>query len=146
MAKKYELIKNEKDDYTLTFKDKEFNFHADLNMKKKMQGVYKTAKVKMLMDLASEGLSLKQFTIEEKKDGKTYSDNTNKSELEQAYIDNEMAEVFNQICIEKFGMDLSDLIIDIGLEDKEIEEFSKDLAMALNGNFPSNGTDTNEKK
>lgn len=142
----YEITRRGVDDYILKYKDKEFNFHADLNMKKKMQGVYKTAKVKMLMDLASEGLSLKQFTIEEKKDGKTYSDNTNKSELEQAYIDNEMAEVFNQICIERFGMDLSDLIIDIGLEDKEIEEFSKDLAMALNGNFPSNGTDTNEKK
>ena len=142
----YEITRRGVDDYILKYKDKEFNFHADLNMKKKMQGVYKTAKVKMLMDLASEGLSLKQFTIEEKKDGKTYSDNTNKSELEQAYIDNEMAEVFNQICIEKFGMDLSDLIIDIGLEDKEIEEFSKELAMALNGNFPSNGTDTNEKK
>ena len=133
----YEIIKNGVDDYSLKYKDKEFKFHADINLKKKMQGVYKTAKIKMLMDLASEGMSLKQFTIEEKKNGKTYSDNTNKAELEQAYIDNEMAEVFNQICIDNFGMDLSDLIMDIGLEDKQIEDFSKDLAMALNGNFPS---------
>ena len=103
-----------------------------------MQGVYKTAKIKMLKDLASEGMSLKQFTIEEKKDGKTYMDNTNKAELEQAYINEEMAEAFNQICISQFEMDLSDLITDIGLvEEKEIEEFSKELAMALNGNFPS---------
>lgn len=136
---KYEIIKNGIDDYTLKYKDKEFNFHADLTMKKKMQGVYKTAKIKMLKDLASEGMSLKQFTIEEKRDGKTYSDNTNKAELEQAYIDNEMAEVFNEICVENFGMDLADLIIDIDLDDKEIEIFSRDLAMALNGNFPSGG-------
>ncbi len=135
--KKYEIKKNGIDDYTLKYKDKEFNFHTDLTMKKKMQGVYKTAKIKMLKDLASEGMSLKQFTIEEKKDGKTYMDNTNKAELEQAYIDNEMAEVFNQICIDNFKMDLSDLITDIELEDTEIEEFSKELAMALNGNFPS---------
>lgn len=136
--KKYEIVKNGVDDYTLKYKDKEYKFHTDLNMKKKMQGVYKTAKIKMLKDLANEGMSLKQFTIEEKKDGKTYMDNTNKAELEQAYINEEMTEAFNQICISQFEMDLSDLITNIGLvEEKEIEEFSKDLAMALNGNFPS---------
>lgn len=138
--RKYEIVKNATDDYSLKYKDKEFKFHADLNMKKKMQGVYKTAKIKMLKDLASEGMSLKQFTIEEKKDGKTYSDNTNKAELEKAYIDNEMAEVFNQICVDNFEMDLTDLITDVGLDDTEIEEFSKELAMALNGTFPSGGS------
>lgn len=138
--KKYEIIKNATDDYVLKYKDKEFNFHTDLTMKKKMQGVYKTAKIKMLKDLASEGMSLKQFTIEEKRDGKTYSDNTNKAELEKAYIDNEIAEVFNQICIDNFNNDLNDLITDIGLEDSEIETFSQELAMALNGNFPSRGS------
>ena len=136
--KKYEIIKNGVDDYTLKYKNVKLPFHTDLNMKKKMQGVYKIAKIKMLKDLASEGMSLKQFTIEEKKDGKTYMDNTNKAELEQAYINEEMAEAFNQICISQFEMDLSDLITNIGLEEeKEIEEFSKELAMALNGNFPS---------
>lgn len=135
---KYQIVKNGTDDYILKYKNIELPFHTDLSMKKKMQGVYKTAKIKMLKDLASEGMSLKQFTIEEKKDGKTYMDNTNKAELEQAYINEEMAEAFNQICISQFEMDLSDLITDIGLvEEKEIEEFSKELAMALNGNFPS---------
>ena len=135
---KYQIVKNGVDDYILKYKNIELPFHTDLSMKKKMQGVYKIAKIKMLKDLASEGMSLKQFTIEEKKDGKTYMDNTNKAELEQAYINEEMAEAFNQICISQFEMDLSDLITDIGLvEEKEIEEFSKELAMALNGNFPS---------
>lgn len=135
--KKYEIVKNATDDYSLKYKDKEFNFHADLNMKKKMQGVYKTAKLKMLKDLSSEGISLKKYTIEEKKDGKTYYDNTNKKELEQAYIDEETANMFNGICMDNFGMELTDLITDVGLDDTEIEEFSKKLAMALNGNFPS---------
>ena len=135
---KYQIVKNGTDDYILKYKNIELPFHTDLSIKKKMQGVYKTAKIKMLKDLASEGMSLKQFTIEEKKDGKTYMDNTNKAELEQAYINEEMAEAFNQICISQFEMDLSDLITDIGLvEEKEIEEFSKELAMALNGKFPS---------
>lgn len=135
--KKYEIIRNKTDDYTLKYKDKSFDFHTDISMKAKMQGVYKTAKLKMLKDLSSEGISLKTYTIEEKKDGKTYYDNTNKKELEQAYIDEEVANMFNGICKEKFDMDLTDLITDIGLEDDEIEEFSKELAQALNGIFPS---------
>lgn len=135
---KYEITKKGIDNYILKYKDKEFGFHTDITMKSKMQGVYKTAKIKMLKDLASEGVSLKQFTIEEKKDGKTYFDNTNKVELEKTYIDEEMANVFNEICKSQFDMDLADLITDVGLEDdKEIERFSKELAQALNGNFPS---------
>lgn len=135
---KYEITKKGIDNYILKYKDKEFNFHTDITMKSKMQGVYKTAKIKMLKDLASEGVSLKKFTIEEKKDGKTYFDNTNKAELEKTYIDEEMANVFNEICKSQFDMDLADLITDVGLEDdKEIEKFSKELAQALNGNFPS---------
>lgn len=134
---KYEIIKNGIDDYTLKYKDKEFNFHADINMKSKMQGVYKKARLRMLKDLSIEGISLKSFTIEEKKNGKTFLDNTNKKELENAYIEEETSNMFNDICKEQFGMDLFDLITDIELEDKEIEEFSKKLAEALNGNFPS---------
>ncbi len=135
---KYEITKKGIDNYILKYKDKEFSFHTDITMKSKMQGVYKTAKIKMLKDLASEGVSLKKFTIEEKKDGKTYFDNTNKAELEKTYIDEEMANVFNEICKSQFDMDLADLITDVGLEDdKEIEKFSKELAQALNGNFPS---------
>lgn len=135
--KKYEIVKNGLDNYTLKYKDKSFNFNTDISLKVKMQGVYKTARLKMLKDLSSEGISLKSFTMEEKKDGKTYYDNTNKKELEQTYIDEETANMFNGICMDNFGMDLTDLISDIGLEDNEIEVFSKELAQALNGNFPS---------
>lgn len=135
--KKYEIVKNGLDNYTLKYKDKSLDFHTDISMKSKMQGVYKTAKLKMLDDLSSKGKSLKSYTIEEKKDGKTYYDNTNKKELEQAYIDEETANMFNGICMDNFGMDLTDLITDIELEDTEIEVFSKELAQALNGNFPS---------
>ena len=102
-----------------------------------MQKATKTARIKMLKDLSAEGMSLKQFTIEEKKNGKTYSDNTNKVELENAYINDEVANVFNKICEKNFGLDLISLINDIGLEEGEIEEFSQELANALLGKTPS---------
>lgn len=136
--KKYEITKNGTDDYTLKYKDKEFNFKTDISVMSKMQGANKSARIKLLKDLSKEGISLKDFTIEQKKDGKTYFDNTNKVELEKAYIEEETANVFSEICKSKFGLGLVELIQDMDLEEeKEVTEFSKELAEALTGKTPS---------
>ena len=134
---KYQIIKNGIDDYTLKYKDKEVNFYTDINMIKKVQGASQKAKIRMVMDLSKQGISLKNFTIEEKKDGKTYYDNTNKTELINAYVEEETVNVFDEIIKEKFGLSLMELIEDIGLEEGEIETFSKDLSEALLGKTPS---------
>lgn len=134
---KYEIIKNATDDYTLKYKDKEFNFKPDIELTKKLQETNKTARIKMLKDLAKEGISLKDFTIEERKNGKTYFDNTNKVELENTYIQNEQMEVINKVCLEKFGLTLTDLLIDIGFEtDEEQSNFTMELARSLVGKTP----------
>lgn len=133
---KYQIIKNGTDDYTLKYKDKEIKFYADINLIKNIQSANQKAKVRMIMDLSKEGISLKDFTIEEKKNGKTYYDNTNKVELINAYVEEETTKAFNEICKEKFGMDLIDLIQDIGLESDEIEDFSRELSEALLGKTP----------
>lgn len=135
--KKYDIIKNGIDEYTLKYKDKEINFKSDVDITVKMQSVTKRARIKMITDLSKEGVSLKDFTIEEKKDGKTYFDNTNKVELEKAYIEEETANVFNEICKDKLGYDLFGIIQEIGLDEEEITEFSKELAEALTGKNPS---------
>ena len=62
----YEIIKNGTDDYTLKYKDKKFDFHTDLSIMKELQSISKRARVKMVTDLAKEGVSLKDFTIEKK--------------------------------------------------------------------------------
>lgn len=134
---KYEIIKNGTDDYTLKYKDKEFNFKTELKIMAKMQSANKVARTKMVMDLSKQGLSLKDLVIEKKENGKKYLDNTNKAELEKAYIDDETANVFSEICEEKFGMDLTTLILDIGLEEKEMEKFATELVQALTGKTPS---------
>ena len=76
---KYEIIKNGVDDYTLRYKDKVFNYKPDIELMSNLQEAPKKARIEMLKDLAKEGISLKEFTIEEKKNGKTYFDNTNKA-------------------------------------------------------------------
>lgn len=134
----YELIKNGTDDYTLKYKDKEFNFHSDISIMRDMQSISKRARVKMVTDLARQGVSLKDFTIEKKENGKTYYDSSNKAELEKAYIEEETGIVFNEVIEKTFGMDLLKLLQDIGItEAKEIEKFSTDLVQALTGTTPS---------
>ena len=135
---KYEFIKNATDDYTLKYKDKKFDFKSDINLTSKLQKALKLARVEMIKDLADEGISLKKFTIEEKKDGKTYYDNTNKNELENTYIQTKQLEIIDEVCKDKFGQTLSELMVDIGLSDeKEEGDFAKDLGSYLTGNLPS---------
>lgn len=135
---KYEIIKNDLDSYILKYKDKEFNYKSDIELASKLQEAPKTGRKKMLMDLASQGISLKKFTIEEKKDGKTYFDNTNKNELENTYIGEAVLEVIDDTCKKNFNLSFTELLVDIGLETQEEQEkFSSDLGASLTGKFPS---------
>ena len=135
---KYQIIKNATDDYTLKYKDKDFNYKSDIELISKLQEAPKNARIKMLKDLAKEGISLKDFTIESRKDGKTYFDNTNKNELENTYIQNEMLEVINNSCKQNFKLSLTELILDIGLDTtEEQEKFSSELGASLMGRTPS---------
>ena len=134
----YEIMKNGTDDYTLKYKDKELKFHSDLSIIKDMQSIAKRARLKMIKELSKEGISLKEFVIEKKENGKTYLDNSNKAELERTYINEETAIVFNEIIQKQFKMDLMELITDIGLEtEEEVEKFSTELSSALIGKTPS---------
>lgn len=135
---KYQIIKNDLDDYTLSYKDKVFNYKSDVELTSKLQEAPKKARIKMLTDLAEEGISLKKFTIEEKKDGKTYLDNTNKNELEKTYIGEAMLEVINNTCKKVFDMTFSELMLDIGLDiQEEQDKFASELGSSLMGRFPS---------
>lgn len=135
---KYQIIKNDLDDYSLSYKDKVFNYKSDVELTSKLQEAPKKARIKMLTDLANEGVSLKKFTIEEKKDGKTYLDNTNKNELEKTYIGEAMLEVIDNTCKKVFDMTFSELILDVGLDTQEEQDkFASELGSSLMGKFPS---------
>jgi hypothetical protein len=135
---KYEIIKNGLDDYTLKYKDKVFNYKSNIDLISKLQEAPKLARIEMLKDLAKDGISLKDFTIEQKLNGKTYFDNTNKNELENTYIQNKMVEIINNVCKDNFKLGLTELILDIGLEtNEEQERFSGELGATLMGKSPS---------
>ena len=142
--KKFEFIKNGVDDYTLKYKNKEINFNSKVDLVNRLQDTMAKARMKMIKDLSKQGMSIKDLTVETKKDGKTYYDNTNKIELENIYIQQEQTQIFMEIMEELFGMNITELFADIGLTDeKDGEEFSKQFGEILVGQFPSQTT-TNE--
>lgn len=121
----------------LTYKDKEFTFKTNVKLISEMQGLVMKARKKMIQDFAKEGVSIKDLTIETKKDGKTYFDNTNKLELEKAYQEELTIEFFNNKCMEFFNMDLATLMTDIGLDtEDEGTKFSTDLISYMSGSIP----------
>lgn len=134
--KKYEFIKNGVDDYTLKYKDKEINFKSNVNIVNNLQDSISKARMNMIKDLAKEGMTIKDLIIERKENGKTYYDNTNKEELEKAYLEKEQSKVFIEIIEKLFGMSVEDLFIDMELTNvEESTQFSEELGKILVGNF-----------
>lgn len=135
---KYEFVKNGADDYLLKYKDKEIKFNSNVDIVTRMQEANKTARIRMIQELGKAGMTIKELTKEIKENGKTYYDNSNKEELEKTYINEENTKVFLSVVKELFGMEIMDLLKDIGLTDeKEIQEFSITLGKVLTGQFPS---------
>jgi hypothetical protein len=134
---KYEFIKVDEDTTKLKYKEKEFEFKRNVKLISEMQGLVMKARIKMIQDFSQNGQSIKDLTIEKKINGKTYYDNSNKNELEKIYQEQATIDYFNEKCEELFGMDLANLMVDIGLEtEEEGNKFSNDLLTYLSGNIP----------
>ena len=137
MAKKYEFIKNGIDDYTLKYKDKEIQFCSKVEFIKDLQEVQKNARLKMISDLAKEGMSVQDLIIKKTEGSKTIEDHSNKDYIEQGYIQQEQVRVIDNICKKMFNMDASTLILELGFtEEKEVEEFYKEFGDILAGSLP----------
>ena len=133
---KYEILKLGVDKYQLKYKNKVIDFKSDVNTTSKVQKATKLGRLEMIKDLAKEGIPIDNFIITQKKDGKTYVDSSNKKALEQAYIEDKMEQIFDEICKEKLGMGIQELIIDMELDENEIELFAERLGKAFTGKIP----------
>jgi hypothetical protein len=134
---KYEFIQVDEDTTKLKYKDKEFEIKRNVKLVSEIQALVMQSRVKMIQDFAKQGISIKDLTIETKKDGKTYYDNSNRIELEKIYKEQVTLEYFNQKYQEMFGMDMDELFQDIGITTKEeVEKFSEELVKHINGNTP----------
>mgnify|MGYP003289198019 FL=1 len=131
--KKYEIIKDGLDNYILKYKDKQICFKSTVNIVNQLQESTKKARMNMIMDLSKEGKTIKDLIVETEKDGKIIQDHSNKDFIEEGYIQEEQGKVFQNVIKEMLGVSLEDLIIDIGLNEKEVEELGTDLGRCLVG-------------
>ena len=137
MSKKYEIIKEGLDNYVLKYNNEELKFKSTVKIVESMQSVNKTARMNMIIDLSKKGMTVKDLVIEEKKNGKTYYNNSNKEEIEKAYIQEEASNIFDKVVRETFGKSLWELSQEIGLnEEEEVKTFSEELFKAIVGNTP----------
>lgn len=142
---KYEIIKNGMDDYTLKYKDKEIKFNGKVDYAIESQNIVKTARMRMITDLAKEGKSIKSLVIEEKKDGKTLYDNSNKEYIEETYINEVQEEIFNDILKKMLGYTFEQLVLEIGLEDtSDIIKLGEDIGKVISGNYTPSGEKENK--
>lgn len=130
---KYKFEKIDNDTTKLSYKDKEFEIKRDVALLSRTQGLYAIARTKMMLDLTKQGMTRKDLTIERKENGKTYYDNTNATDVEQRYIDMAQLDMYSEFAKKYTGMDLYELMIDIGLDEKESEDFGKEFTKALQG-------------
>jgi hypothetical protein len=130
---KYKFEKVDNDTTKLSYKEKEFDIKRDVQLTKKVQSIYMKARTKMMVDLAKEGITKKDLVIERKENGKTYYDNTNVTEIEQNYIQMASLELYNEICKKATGMEIDELMEDIGLNENEAEKFGNEFSLAIQG-------------
>lgn len=131
---KYKFEKVTEDYYKLIYKEKEFALKSSVKVISELQSLVVNARKQMITELAKNGSSIKNLTIETKENGKTYYDNSNAKELEKIYQEEATMNYFNNKCLELFDMDLQSLLSDIGLENAdEVQQFTTDLITCLSG-------------
>ena len=134
---KYEFIKVDEDTTKLKYKDKEFEFKRNVKLVSEIQGIIKQARLKMIMELSKQGISIDSLTLEKKENGKTYYDSSNREALEKYYQEEATLDYFNGLIQEIFGMRIEELLMDIGIStEQEGKVFSEELMQYLSGNIP----------
>lgn len=130
---KYEFIKQDEDTTILKYKDKSFEIKKDVELQKEIESVNKNARVKMMVDLTKQGITSNDLVVIRKEGSKTYEDKSNLIQLEQSYMQEASIDLFQNLSNRYFGMNLEDLIKDMGLNEEEASKFGNDFAYALAG-------------
>lgn len=112
---------------------KEFEVKRTVELLKELTSATHKSRNRLIKDLAKEGLTKNDLVKEVKKDGKTYYDSSSWDELEQSYYEEENQIILSGIVEKITGYDLITLLMSMGLNEKEIEEFSTELVIALTG-------------
>ena len=136
---KYEFKEITLDTYELHYtnkdgKEKVIPFKRTVEIAQKLQSADADARLEMLEYLQSKGKTKEDLIIERHENGKTIRDETNYREFEASFIERKQIELAIELYKSLFGVELTDLYIDMGITDKDqdkIQEFSIELRNIL---------------
>ena len=111
----------------------EFEIKKTVELLKELTSATHKSRNRLIKDLAKEGLTKNDLVKEVKKDGKTFYDSSSWDELENSYYEEENQIILSSVIEKITGYDLITLIVEMGLNEKEIETFSTELVLALTG-------------
>ena len=120
----------------------EFEIKRTVELLKELTSATHRSRNRLIKDLAKEGLTKSDLVKEVKKDGKTFYDSSSWDELEKSYYEEENQIILSSIVEKITGYDIITLVVEMGLTEEEIENFSTELVSALTGTK----TDTPSKK
>ena len=133
----YKFTKIDKDttklECEINGEQKEFEIKRTVELLKELTSATHRSRNRLIKDLAKEGLTKSDLVKEVKKDGKTLYDSSSWDELEQSYYEEENQIVLSNIVEKITGYDLISLVVEMGLNEKEIQDFSTELVVALTG-------------
>ena len=133
----YKFTKIDKDttklECEISGEQKEFEIKKTVELLKDLTSATHRSRNRLIKDLAKEGLTKSDLVKEVKKDGKTFYDSSSWDELEQSYYEEENQLVLSNVIEKITGYDLITLVVEMSLNEKEIEDFSTQLVLALTG-------------
>lgn len=123
---KYEFIEKGLDEYELHYVNKDGEkvvkpFKRTVELAHKLASADKDARMELFTYLTSIGKTKDDFIIKKEQDGKIIYDETNYREFESSFLQNKSLEIAIKIYEELFKMEFTDLILDMGLTEKDIE-------------------------
>lgn len=137
----YKFIYVDDDKRILKYKDKELEFIRDVELATKFEELNKRTRMKMMLELTKQGMTIDDIVVKKEIDGKIIEDHSNENALYRMFQGEEILNLYDEISKKYFGMTLNELIEDIGLtkQDETMkfgEEFTKALAGVEKGKTP----------
>lgn len=138
----YEFKEIALDNYELHYTNKDgekkvIPFKRTVRLAKKLESADAEARIKLMSYLTELGKTKEDFIIEKHDGEKIIRDETNYRELETQFIQNEALTLADSMYKELFNMGLLELIIDMGISEKDsekIQDFSLELRdILING-------------
>lgn len=111
----------------------EFEIKRTVELLKELTSATHRSRNRLIKDLAKEGLTKSDLVKEVKKEGKTFYDSSSWDELEKSYYEEENQIILSSIVEKITGYDIITLVVEMGLTEEEIENFSTELVAALTG-------------